>query len=180
MHELCITTNLSASDAAAWATFAATLIAAISAGLAVWAAFRVSGQQLRIAEQNRAADLQLARVRSLTLCREILRDAHVAFMAIHSHRSPVERADLFTGMTAAHAALVECLRGNIALEAIGPVVSAKTAMAGMQAVVSQFSMPLSQGTEAAVLPMHNALREARKAVDDLLASASGDRAASTI
>jgi hypothetical protein len=133
---------LTIGDWAALGTFAAALLAAIAAGLALYASFRVASRQERIAADQNASARRVARIRSLAICREAIWDARSAVEALLDHSSPSVDVSIVQRLLEAHAGLAEALKQDIAVDAIQSVVAAKIATAYAMSVAGAMHLPL--------------------------------------
>ncbi len=74
MPSPCFATDLSPSDAAAWASFAATLLGVVATVATIVAGYKFVKIQIEAAAKLRRDDAQLAELRALALCRQAAED----------------------------------------------------------------------------------------------------------
>jgi hypothetical protein len=119
-------TCLSAEAWAAWATFAASLLAAFAAALAVFASFKVAQSQARIAADQRQLDFIERRAQSLLVAREAISATAKAIEACFENQNVQREIFLLERLSDCSSALADCVRTTVALDAMPLLVGALT------------------------------------------------------
>ena len=171
-------TCLSASDWAAWAIFAATLLAALAGAAAVAAAFKVASTQLIVAESHRLAEQREATLRSLIICEIAIKELQAAVIVILNYKSPILNMSMIYRVADAHAGLVECLKDRIIFEAIAPVMVARDAAAALKEILKDAALPLSdpfvRGFEPTLAGIGISLRRVQAMLEEAKTGAERD------